>query len=104
MSDVSGTGVSRLVKNLNLQDSTKCNIPEKLKKDTKEGQTDQTQGKVPPKGKKMHTISRNGVTLFFGKESIFSNLYTQTQILIDGKITRSRWRNSFTTWKLPIRP
>ena len=74
-------GVLRLLKNLDLHQKTKCNLkPESNALPAKRGAAERSD-----KSKKLHTKSKNGVTLFFGRESVFSNLHTETPIFIDGK-------------------
>ena len=80
---LSAAGVTRMLQNLKLQKSTKCNIKSNNKSDSdKSSKSPQI---ITEKRKRTHTKSGNGVTLFYGRESIFSNLHTETPICIDGK-------------------
>ena len=72
------TGVNRLLHNLALEGGAKCNLH--LKTETGGLKPEESSVK-----RKVHTRSHNGVTVFLGKESIFSNLHMDTPIYIDGR-------------------
>jgi ribA/ribD-fused uncharacterized protein len=76
-------GVSRLLMNSKLQNRTKCNLA--VNPELTSTRTQSVQDKTKEKRKRLHTKSKNGVTLFYGKDSIFSNLHTETPIFIDGR-------------------
>ena len=78
---LSAKGVNRLLSNLGLNNTVKCNLAS-TKVEPEKGGSDETQAKHK---KRPCTKSRNGVTLFFGQDSIFSNLHMSTPICIDGK-------------------
>jgi ribA/ribD-fused uncharacterized protein len=73
---LSALGVERLLQNLKLTDCAKSNL---------KSQHNSPSGGNDHQKKRLCTKSKHGVTLFFGKESVFSNLHTETPICIDGK-------------------
>ena len=78
---LSASGVQRLIANLGLKSYVKNNLKqatEFFKEKT------QSQNNTEKPRRKICTKSRNGVTVFFGKDSLFSNLNTSTPITIDG--------------------
>lgn len=78
---LSAVGVQRLLQNLKLHDCTACNLTPET---NKLGCSQQDSSTSTSKKRKKCTQSRNGVTLFFGKDSIFSNLYMEAPIHVDG--------------------
>ena len=79
---LSHTGVSRLLQNLTLEGGVKCNLPDISKAAAKKPDV---KPEVEPK-KRVHTRSRKGVTVFLGRDSLFSNLHMDTPIHIEGRL------------------
>lgn len=75
---LSAKGTNRLLANLKLNNITKCNLI------TEKTDNSASNTVLTPKNQKVHTRSKNGVTLFFNKESKFSNLHLDAPICIDG--------------------
>ena len=78
---LSTAGVQRLIMNLKVKDFVRCKNDQVEcvnSKNVNESSKDRQK-------KKTNTKSRNGVTVFFGKDSIFSNLHMTTPIIIDGQ-------------------
>ena len=78
---LTAAGVSRLLKNIGIDGFTRCNLPAK-EVPKSPLHSSRTQDSAP---KRLCTRSQNGVTLFYGKESVFSNLHMETPIYVDGK-------------------
>ena len=86
---LSAAGVNRLIRNLKLNKSVECRlkqIPSHFKtKDTDVNQYKDAVNSNDKRRRKPSTKTRNGITVFFGKDSVFSNLYMSAPIVIDGQ-------------------
>ena len=84
---LSASGVKRLIKNLDLNNSVECRLKQ-MSNQCKTNGTNKYKDAVnsaDKRRKKPNTKSRNGITVFFGKDSVFSNLHMSTPIVIDGR-------------------
>ena len=99
--NLSEEGVLRLLNNLNLGDLLTCEMeqvkdqnhrityaaavtPQNVTNVGHQSKTLDRATNEKPRRRKLHTKSRNGVTLFYGSDSIFSNLHMEAPIYIDG--------------------
>ena len=79
---LSAAGVKRLLQNLKIDKWVKCNLTDV---ETEKCPTNNTKEQSMVNKKRISTRSKNGITLFYGKDSVFSNLHTDTPIYVDGK-------------------
>ena len=82
---LSPAGVQRLIQNLKLNDLLKCGLDLHTDKCRENNKSEHMNMSANERRNKICTKSKNGVTIFFGKDSIFSNLNMTTPIMIDGQ-------------------
>ena len=82
---LSPAGVQRLLQNLKLNNLLKCRLDQHIDKCRTNNKSEQMNASANERKSKICTKSKNGVTVFFGKDSIFSNLNVTTPIMIDGQ-------------------
>ena len=80
---LSAAGVNRLLQNLSIDKATKCSIADGQRAEKPPSVYNQKNGTVSHKTK-ISTKSKNGITLFYGKDSMFSNLNMDAPIYVDG--------------------
>ena len=81
---LSDSGVNRLLRNLGMEKLAKCNLGNSQSPLISSNDKSKEQSKKREK-KRICTKSGNGITLFYGKDSIFSNLHMETPIHVDGQ-------------------